>query len=96
MNSYRSIGKIKNRQATIVFQGAVAINTLLLLVAIPVAVDRTDIDLRFNWLASPSSRPRQVISEKRKDFEILIQANRRRKDGNFPEFLASQIEQGVA
>jgi hypothetical protein len=88
--------KIRNKQTTIAFQGAVAINTMILIVAIPVAIDRTDSDLRNKLLASSPPKSRRVVSEKRRKFEDLIDANRRRIDGNFPSLLASQIEFGVA
>jgi hypothetical protein len=88
--------KIRSKQTTIVFQGAVAINTMILIVAVPVAIDRTDSELRNKWLASSPPKPRRIVSEKRRKFEDLIEANRRRIDGNFPNLLASQIELGVA
>lgn len=87
--------KIRSRQTTIVFQGAVAINTIILIIAVPVAIDRTDSELRNKCLASSPPKPSRVNSEKRRKFEDLIEANRRRIDGNFPNLLASQIELGV-
>lgn len=88
--------KIRSKPTTIVFQGAVAINTMILIVAVPVAIDRTDSELRNKWLASSPPKSRRVVSEKRRKFEDLIEANRRRMDGNFPNLRASQIELGVA
>lgn len=88
--------KIRSKHTTIVCQGAVAINTIILIVAVPVAIDRTSNELRNKWLVSSPPKSRRVVSEKRKKFEDLIEANRRRMDGNFPNLLASQIELGVA
>ena len=97
INSPWSTSKIRNKNVTIVWQGAVVINSLVLMVAIPVAIDRSDVALREKWLPSSSPpRMRKSASEKRKNFDLLVHSSRRSVDGNTPKLLASQFEMDIA
>lgn len=80
--------KIKGKQASLIWQGAFALNTILVLVAIPIGIDRVDPDIRNKWLIQePKTRSSRVIYEKRKEY-------RRRIETEFPTQLASEIEHG--
>lgn len=97
INSPWSSSKIRNKNVTIAWQGAVVINSLVLMVAIPVAIDRSDIALRDRWSPSSSpSRMRKSASEKRKNFDLLVQSSRRNINGDAPKILARQFEMELA
>lgn len=80
--------KVKGRHSSVIWQGAFAINTMLLIVAIPVAIDRSDPTLRNKWLTQePKARSSRVTYQKRQEY-------RRRIESEFPMHLASEIEHG--
>lgn len=91
MISYRSSwpsNRAKGKQASVIWQGAFAINTVLVLVAIPVGIDRLHPDIRNRWLLQePKIRSSRVIYDKRKEY-------RRNIESNYPMRLASEIEHG--
>ena len=80
--------RAKGKQASVIWQGAFALNTVLILVAIPVGIDRVHPDIRNKWLLQePKIRSSRVIYDKRKEY-------RRNIESNFPMQLASEIEHG--